>query len=142
MCRSRPPYNSADSNLAYRVGRAARRRLASAGARSGLSCLTTSIRGMSKSSERRAIANLVGIPDPGDGVGSSIYKALFNGVCDRLGIDASGSMPQQAQRIVTAANLPYRADMFDSRETPSGGGSTVTLEGLQQIRKAVEILLS
>lgn len=96
---------------------------------------------MTKKTEISAIAALVGIPDPGRGVGSSVFKALFNGVCQRFDIDASGSMPKQAQRIVTAANLPYRADQFDSRLTPSEGGSTVTLEGLQQIRHAVEILL-
>ena len=96
---------------------------------------------MSKESEITAIANLIGIPDPGLGVGSSVPKALFDGVCRRLGLDASGTMPQQAQRIVTAANLPYRADFFDSRGTPSHGGSTVTLEGLQQIKTAVQILI-
>jgi len=43
---------------------------------------------------------------------------------------------------VTAANLPYRADFFDSRGTPSLGGSTITLGGLVQIRTAVQILLA
>jgi hypothetical protein len=101
----------------------------------------TTVDGVSKESEITAIANLVGIPDPGLGVGSSVPKALFDGICARFGIDASGTMPQQAQRIVTAANLPYRSDLFDSRETPSQGGSTVTLEGLQRIKEAVLILL-
>lgn len=96
---------------------------------------------MSKEYEITAIAKLVGIPDPGLGVGSSVPKALFDGVCDRLGLDGSGTMPQQAQRIVTAANLPYRSDLFDSRGTLSQGGSTVTLEGLQQIKSAVVYLL-
>jgi hypothetical protein len=96
---------------------------------------------MSKESEITTIARLVGIPDPGLGVGSSVPKALFDGICSRFDIDGSGTMPQQAQRIVTAANIPYRADLFDSRGTPSLGGSTVTLEGLQQIKTAVQILL-
>lgn len=95
---------------------------------------------MSKESEISAIAELVGIPDPGLGVGSSVPKALFDGVCARFGLDDSGTMPQQAQRIVTAANIPYNSTLFDSRGTPSGGGSTVTLGGLQQIREAVERL--
>jgi hypothetical protein len=99
------------------------------------------VSGMSKESEISEIARLVGIPDPGRGAGSSVYKALFNGVCNRFGIDASGTMPQQAQRIVTAANLPYHAAHFDSRGTASGGGSTVTLEGLQAIKAAVIKLL-
>lgn len=97
---------------------------------------------MSKATEITAIASLVGIPDPGLFRGSSVPKELFDGICSRLGLDASGTMPQQAQRIVTAANIPYRADFFDSRGTPSLGGSTVTLEGLVQIRTAVQILLA
>lgn len=93
---------------------------------------------MSKENEITEIARLVGIPDPGLGVGSSIPKVLFDGVCERLGTDATGTMPQQAQRVVTHADLPYQADEFDSRGTPSLGGSTVTLRGLQQIREAIE----
>lgn len=96
---------------------------------------------MTKGSEIAAIAARVGIPDPGPGVGSSVYKVLFDAVCARFGLSTTGTMPQQAQRIVTAANLPYNAREFDSRLTASGGGSTVTLRGLQQIRAAVDILL-
>ena len=97
---------------------------------------------MTKETEISAIARLVGIADPGLGVGSSVFKVLFDGVCNRFGLEVTGTMPQQAQRIVTAANLPYRADFFDSRGTRSLGGSTVTLEGLKQIRQAVLVLLA
>ena len=97
---------------------------------------------MGKASEITAIAALVGIPDPGLGVGSSVPKELFDGVCARFGLPAGGTMPQQAQRIVTAADLPYNSALFDSRDTPSLGGSTVTLEGLHQIKTAVQILLA
>ena len=45
---------------------------------------------MGKQSEIMAIANLVGIPDPGLGVGSSVPKALFDGVCNRLGLTPAG----------------------------------------------------
>lgn len=95
---------------------------------------------MSKERLITSIADLASIPDPGRGVGSSVYKALFVGVCKRFGLDSNGTMPELAQRIVTAANLPYRADLFDSRLTPSGGGSTVTSQGLQAIKAAVEQL--
>lgn len=88
------------------------------------------------------IARLAGIPNPGIGVGSSVFKSLFNGVCERFGLDTSGSMPQQAQRIVQAAGMPYVASAFDSRETPSGGGSTVTEDGLKQIKTAVQRLIA
>lgn len=49
-------------------------------------------------------------------------------------------MPKVAQRIVTAADLPYYGERYDSRATPSGGGSTVTLEGLKAVEQAVRIL--
>lgn len=96
---------------------------------------------MGKETEISEIARLVGIPDPGLGVGSSVPKALFDGVLARLGLAMGGSMPAQAERIVTAAGLPYDSQQFDSRSTPSGGGSTVTIDGLRQVRAAVEILL-
>ena len=97
---------------------------------------------MSKETEIAAIARLVGIADPGRGVGSSVPKALFEGVCRRFSLDMSGAMPAQAERIVRAANMPYVRAAFDSRQSPSGGGSTVTLEGLQQIRVAVQRLIA
>ena len=87
-----------------------------------------------------AIAKLAGVTDPGPGVGSSVYKSLLVDVCGTLGINADGTMPQLAQRIVTTANMPYSAQFFDSRLTPSGGGSTVTLDGLQAILSAVKKL--
>jgi hypothetical protein len=49
---------------------------------------------MSKAEEVSAIARLVGIPDPGIGFGSSVPKALFDGVCARFGLDSSGPMPE------------------------------------------------
>ena len=97
---------------------------------------------MAKEDLIASIAKLVGVPSPGLGVGSSVSKDLFVAVCNRFGLDARGTMPELAQRIVTAANIPYRADLFDSRLTPSGGGSTVTLEGLQAIKAAVDKLRS
>jgi len=87
-----------------------------------------------------AIAKLAGVSDPGPGVGSSVYKSLLVDICLKFGIDANGTMPQLAQRIVTKANLPYTAQFFDSRLTPSGGGSTVTLKGLKAILAAVRKL--
>lgn len=93
---------------------------------------------MSKADEVSAIAALIGVPDPGLGVGSSVPKSLFDSVCAHLGLPTAGTMPQQTQRIVTAADIPYQATWFDSRFTSSGGGSTVTLEGLKAIRMAVE----
>ena len=97
---------------------------------------------MSKEEQITAIARLVGVPDPGIGVGSSVPKQLFDGICQRFGLDSSGTMPDQAERIVRAAGMPYVREAFDSRETPSGGGSTVTLDGLLQLRTAVQRLIA
>lgn len=97
---------------------------------------------VTKATEVQAIAEIAGIPDPGPGSGSSVWKSLFDGLCDQFEIDKRGSMPEQAERIVTAAGLPYDRAAFDSRETVSGGGSTVTHDGLRQIRAAVEILVA
>lgn len=97
---------------------------------------------MSKRTEIAGIARLVGVPDPGLGVGSSVPKVLFDAVCRRFGLEVHGTMPAQAERIVKAAGMPYVRSAFDSRESISGGGSTVTLEGLQQIRTAVQRLIA
>lgn len=102
--------------------------------------MTHTIGRMGKANIISDIARLAGIPDPGLGVGSSVYKALFDGVCERFGIDSSGSMPDQAKRIVEAAGMPY-VSAFDSTTTPSGGGSTVTENGLLQIKTAVQRLI-
>ncbi len=95
---------------------------------------------MKKEDLTTAIAKLAEVSDPGPGVGSSVYKSLRVDLCLKFGIDATGTVPQLAQRIVTKANLPYSARFFDSRHTPSGGGSTVTLMGLQVILAAVKKL--
>lgn len=95
---------------------------------------------MKKADLITAIANLAQVSDPGTGVGSSVYKSLLVDICLKYGIDANGTMPQLAQRIVTKANLPYTAQFFDSRLTTSGGGSTVTRKGLQAILSAVRKL--
>lgn len=96
---------------------------------------------MSKETEVTAIALLVGVSDPGLFRGSSVPKSLFDAICRRFGLDTDGAMPAQAERIVRAAGIPYVEADFDSRETDSGGGSTVTLHGLQQIRAAVHRLI-
>lgn len=98
------------------------------------------VKRVTKESEITAIVHLVGIPDPGLDGDSSVPTFLFGAVCERLGLEATGTMPQQAQRIITAANLPYRADFFDGRGTSPAEGSVVTVAGLQQIKTAVLVL--
>lgn len=97
---------------------------------------------MSKKQLITDIARLSDIPDPGLGVGSSVPKSLFDGVCERFNLGSGGSMPRQAERIVEGAGMHYVTGASDSTGTPSGGGSTVTEQGLQQIKMAVQRLIA
>ncbi len=73
------------------------------------------------------------------GRGSSIPSRMFTDAARRAGVSAAGTMPERAQRVVEAAGLNWDPT-FDSRETPSGGGSTVTLAGLERLLEALDIL--
>jgi hypothetical protein len=72
-------------------------------------------------------------------VGSSVPKDYFVAVADALGLNLipeEMSMPEMGRAIVEAAGLVWD-NQCDSTGTPSGGGSTVTLEGLERIESAV-----
>lgn len=73
------------------------------------------------------------------GVGSSVPSQMFTDAARRAGVSTAGSMPERAERVVTAAGLRWDPT-FDSRESPSGGGSTVTLGGLRRMIEALETL--
>ncbi len=71
------------------------------------------------------------------GRGSSIPSRMFTDAARRVGVSTAGTMPERAQRVVEAAGLNWDPT-FDSRDTPSGGGSTVTLGGLERLIEALE----
>lgn len=73
-------------------------------------------------------------------VGSSLPSDVFQTAAKRVGVSAAGSMPEILERIVKKAGQSYSTS-FDSRGTISGGGSTVTLEGIQALRGALRSLL-
>lgn len=73
------------------------------------------------------------------GGGSSLPSEVFDVAAKRVGV-ASGSMPRVCEAIVRKAGHDYLT-AYDSRGTLSGGGSTVTLPGLQALRKALGELL-
>lgn len=73
------------------------------------------------------------------GVGSSIPSEVFEIAAQRVGVP-SGSMPEICEAIVLKSGQIYSPD-FDSRKTFSGGGSTVTLLGLQAMRGSLRQLL-
>lgn len=73
------------------------------------------------------------------GGGSSLPSEVFNAAARRVGLPP-GSMPEICESIVRMAGHNYSTS-FDSRGTLSGGGSTVTLPGIQAMRKALRALL-
>ena len=85
------------------------------------------------------ICDLVGIPRQAVSTGSSLPSEVFVAAARATGVPV-GSMPEICEAIVCRAGLSYSSD-FDSRATPSGGGSTVTLVGLQALRTALSRLL-
>lgn len=84
------------------------------------------------------ITDRIGAPRMQVSNGSTEPKALFVEIVRRLdlGIPTSLSKPKLAESIATSAGIGWDATC-DSRHTPSGGGSTVTIEGLRRVRSAV-----
>lgn len=73
------------------------------------------------------------------GPGSTLPSAMFADAANRAGVAAEGPMPERAERVALAAGLTWASD-HDSRSTPSGGGSTVTLIGLHKLIDALRNL--
>jgi hypothetical protein len=73
------------------------------------------------------------------GVGSSVPSRLFTDAARYVRVSADGTMPERAERIALAAGLEWNAS-HDSRRTPSRGGSTVTLAGLNRVLEALVLL--
>ncbi len=73
--------------------------------------------------------------------GSTEPKEVFEIVIEhfRLGLDTGESKPALARGIVEAAGLLWDRSC-DSTHTASGGGSTVTLDGLNRVLQSVELL--
>jgi len=71
--------------------------------------------------------------------GSTIPAEIFYLAARRVGIDPARSMPEIGEAIARAAGLEWGTDC-DSRHTPSRGGSTVTLVGMNRLIDALEIL--
>jgi hypothetical protein len=86
------------------------------------------------------ICNLLGMPEYKTSVGSSIPRRFFSELLDYFGLPDEGDSVQAAKALVSAGNLEWKSE-FDSSDSPSGGGGTVTLTGLKAVRQAVSILL-
>jgi hypothetical protein len=89
------------------------------------------------------IAYLVGAPIRDTSRGSTESKESLLDAAERLGVSVNPdlSKPEIAEAIARAAGIEWDV-RCDSRRTPSGGGGTVTLEGLTRVRDATLRLLS
>ena len=92
--------------------------------------------GESKQDLLDALCRRLGVPTQPVGVGSSLPSDVFEVLAERAGVP-KGSMPEIGEAVAGAAGLVWTADC-DSRGTLSGGGSTVTREGLVVINKALD----
>lgn len=95
--------------------------------------------GETKSDVFGRICRLLGVEAVGVGVGSSLPAHVFEELALRIGV-SYGSMPNVAEQVVRRANLEW-TDECDSRGSVSGGGSTVTKTGLDQLERALLKLL-
>lgn len=71
--------------------------------------------------------------------GSSIPSPVMRAAAREAGVGYR-SMPQACEAVLHKAGMVWSPD-YDSRGTLSGGGSTVTLEGMQALRQALRRLL-
>jgi hypothetical protein len=89
------------------------------------------------------LATAMGVADPGLAPGSTEPKSIFVHAVTSLGLEIDTSMgkPELGEAIAAATGHTWDS-MCDSRDTPSGGGDTVTLRGLNVVLEAVEAELA
>lgn len=88
----------------------------------------------------REICSLLDLPEHETTVGSSIPRRFFSDVLDHFQLEDTGDAVNAARALVEYAGLSWSSES-DSSNAPSGGGATVTLDGLQQLRQAVTLIL-
>lgn len=84
------------------------------------------------------ITRAIGAPRIWVSNGSTEPRIVFEVIVDRFTLPIAPHLtkPELAQRISEGAGISWD-NSCDSRGTPSGGGSTVTIEGLRRVRRAV-----
>ena len=88
----------------------------------------------------REICDLVAIPEYTTTSGSSIPRRFFSDLLDTFGIVDEGDSVTASKKMFELANINWDAN-YASENTPSGGGGTITLEGLKALRNVVVYLL-
>ena len=86
------------------------------------------------------ICNLLSLEEYKTTVGSSVPRRFYSDVLDFFNLPDEGDATHAAKSIISAAGLDWKAD-YDSSDSASGGGGTVTLAGLRAIRQSVVMLL-
>lgn len=95
--------------------------------------------GQSKQDLLNLVTDQLGMPRETVGVGSSLPSTVFDTVTKRFDIP-NGSMPEIGEALAAKAGRPWSADC-DSRGSLSGGGSTVTAQGLEVMNRAIATLI-
>lgn len=88
----------------------------------------------------REICDLVSIPEYTTSSGSSIPRRFFSDLLDTFGIIDEGDSVTASKKLFELTNVNWDAS-YASENTPSGGGGTITLEGLKALRNVVVYLL-
>ena len=88
----------------------------------------------------REICNLVSIPEYSTTVGSSVPRRFFSDLLDTFGLTDEGDSVIASKKLFELSNTTWE-ESFASENTPSGGGGTVTLEGLKALRIVITKLL-
>lgn len=99
---------------------------------------TAQASGLTKQQLLDQITDAASLRDMNNSTGSSTPSNMPQSLATRYRIDYD-SMPKTAARITRAAGLVWDS-RHDSRDTPSGGGSTVTVSGLEQLLEAVRMV--
>lgn len=88
----------------------------------------------------REICDLVSIPEYSTTAGSSIPRRFFSDLLDTFGVIDEGDSVAASKKLFEIAGIPWQNN-YASENTPSGGGGTITLDGLRALRNVVTSLL-
>lgn len=88
----------------------------------------------------REICDLVSIPEYTTTTGSSIPRRFFSDLLDTFGIVDEGDSVTASKKLFELTSIIWEP-AYASENTPSGGGGTITLEGLKALRNVVIYLL-
>jgi hypothetical protein len=86
------------------------------------------------------IATLADISVYATVAGSTIPRPFFTEMAELFDVSNEGDASKVLRRCLDAAGMSW-SPLFDSSQSASGGGGTVTLQGLEAMRDAVLIWL-